>query len=127
MLRFYFSDGLWITPLHEENKLKKTVRTDAAIMELKNVREEAITLLIAAPTLFNQRRTKTWQLGDLVAFINRDKGSLEFISRKITDSQQIWECELHSTQKPFLRNCELRLPKTEAVFGWNDMLAHREW
>ena len=128
ILRFYFSDGFWITPLHGENQWEKPLRTNEAMLELADVREDAVTLSVFAPTLFNRRKTACWQLKDLMTFINHDKGSLEFICRRMSsETQQIWECELHSLSKPYLRTCELRLPKTNAAFCWNDILLHREW
>ena len=32
-LRFYLPDGFWVTPLHDDNNLNKTVRTDSAIVD----------------------------------------------------------------------------------------------
>ncbi len=127
VLRFCFPDGFWVTPLHRQNHLDKTLKTGASVMDVLDVERNAVTVSVIIPTIFKKHKTVSLRFQDLMDLVNAENCSIEFISRNVTDALQIWECEIHSPKKPYHRTCYLHLPKTQTVFRWDDLCVHREW
>ena len=127
ILRFYLPDGFWVTPLHEDNNLDKTVRTDAAVVDFRLDGIDSIYLCVFTQNFFKKTRVEAWEMRDLMREINSGKCSIEFIYQYRTHFEQMWLCEIRANKKPYFRECQLHLPETEATFRWNNLRPDREW
>jgi len=123
-LRFCLPEGFWITPHHKENTTGKTVRTDASAVSFSVEDLQEITVYVfTRNTWFLSRKQalEEWQIGQLMEVVNRGKCTIEFITQYRSYYEQMWHCVIHSEKKPYYRECQLYLPKTEATFFWNDI------
>ena len=126
-LRFTFPDGLWVTPLHEDNTSDKTLKTDAAVVDFCVENIDNIKVHTFTRTLFGKTKVETWNIHILMNAINNGECTIEFITQYRAHFEQMWLCVLHSKKKPYYRECQLHLPGTEATFRWNDIQLEREW
>ncbi len=129
-LRFYLPDGFWITPYHIENNSEKVMRTDASVVDFSI--EDVDDILVRVFTRhrwpgFRNIRVELWNMEQLISAINSGKCTLEFITQYRSHCEQMWDCVIHSKNKPYYRECQLYLAKTEATFFWNDLREDREW
>ncbi|MBQ7818028.1 MAG: hypothetical protein IJ388_04460 [Oscillospiraceae bacterium] len=127
ILRFYLPDGIWITPLHKDNKLSKTVRTDAAIVDFRITNFDDIILYVYTRGVFKRTQAKICKMHDLMRDINSGKYSFEFISQYRSHFEQMWHCAIHSKKKPYYMECQLHLPAAEAIFHWNNLRPDQQW
>lgn len=125
-LRFYLSDGFWITNLHNDNNLNKTVKIDAAIVDFHIDNIEDILLYVFTRNIFKKTSAEIREMHDLIDDINNEKCSIEFIYQYNTYFEQMWRCAIHS-KKPYYRECHFHLPSTEATFYWNNIQPDQEW
>ena len=129
-LYFYFANGFWITPHHNKNTIGKIVRTDASCVSFSTIDINKITVCVfTSNTLFRSTKTRmeNWHIEQLIAAVNSQKCTIEFITQYRTHCEQMWHCVIHSKKKPYYRECQLYLPETEATFFWNDLLPNYEW
>ncbi len=127
MLRFCFPEGVWITDGHPENRLQKTVRTDAAVVEVHVDDIEDVTIDVFVPGWFGKTTVCNWSVNELAKNINSGTHTLEFIDLYRSYSEQLWVCELHSAKKPYHQRCHLYLPGADAVFHWNVLRSDCTW
>ncbi len=127
VLRFSFPDGIWIFPRHSENKLNKTVRTDAATADFSVEDIDDISVDVFTKGLFGRKTVEIWDMDELMRAVNCGKCVIEFIFQYRTYFEQMWRCAIRSRRKPYYRECQLHLPKTRAVYRWNSLRADREW
>lgn len=128
-LIFYFTDGFWIGPTHEENPLKKTVRTDAAEVRFHLSREKKEDALIY---LFTHKKPgidlrEIRDLAPWMADINQKDCQLEFIYQYTDVNSRILKCELWSKKKPYHRECELILYTDRVSYLWNRLREDYTW
>ena len=126
-LRFYLSDGFWVTPYHEENNLNRTVRTDAAVVDFRIENIDDIILDVFTRNIFKKTKSELWEMNELMNGINSGKCTIEFIHQYRTFFEQMWQCAIRSEKKPYYRECQLHLPETEAIFRWNNLRPDCEW
>ena len=129
-LRFYLPDGFWITPRHKENPFDKTIRTDASTVNFSLENIDEITVRVFARDIWRWSKkslVENWHIEQLVAAINSEQCTLEFITQYRSHHEQMWQCVIHSKKKPYYRECELYLPETKATFFWNNLCPNREW
>ena len=126
-LRFTLPDGLWVTPLHEENTSDKTIKTDAAVVDFFVETLNDIKVCVFTRTFFGKIHVETWDIHTLVNAIKNGECTLEFITQYRTHFEQMWQCVLRGKKKPYYRECQLHLPGAEATFRWNDVQPNREW
>lgn len=126
-LRFYLPDGFWVTPLHKDNELNNTVRTDAAIVDFLVDDIDDVLLRVFTHNVFKKTRAEIWEMHDLIRDINNGKCSIEFIYQYRTHFEQMWHCAIRSKKKPYYRECQLHLPSAEATFYWNNLRPDCEW
>ena len=130
ILRFYLTDGIWITPHHKENPFDKTVRTGPSMVEFVVKDIDDVTLRVFIRRSFCWFRTTTtelWHIEQLISAVNSGKCTVEFITQYRSHFEQMWHCVINSEKKPHYRECQLFLPETEATFHWNDLRPDREW
>ena len=129
-LRFYMPDGFWVTPHHKEKKKKKTVRTDASVVDFSIEDIDDITVRVfRRNTWCWSRKTiaEIWHMGQLISAVNSRKCTIEFITQYRSYYEQMWHCAIRFDKKPFYRECQLHLPNTKATFYWNNLCLDREW
>lgn len=127
VLRFFLSDGIWITPHHKDNSLGKTVRTDAAVVDFRAEDPSDITVQVFTRRRFRKTKVDFWEMKDLLNAIERKGCKIEFVYQYRTTFEQLWVCTLRSPKKPYYRECQIHLPGTEATFYWNNLIPDREW
>ena len=129
ILRFDFSDGFWITLHHHANRSGKTLRTDAAMAEFTVEDMEDISLLIFTKKGWPRSCTcvENWRMEELASAVNQGKCVLEFITQYRTCTEQMWICAIRSEKRPYYRELQLYLPKTDAVYCWNNLCSDCEW
>ena len=127
VLQFYFSDGFWVTPHHEENGLDRTVRTDVSQVDfcIDNIND--ISINVYTQTIFKKTIVEFWDANDLIAAVNSGKCTIEFIYQYRTYFEQVWRCALHFKKRPYYRECQLHLSGGKATYRWNNLLPDREW
>ena len=128
-LCFYFPDGFWVTPHHEENPSDKVVRTDPAAVFFSPEDMEEITLRVFTKSfgLFGKTSVESWNVDKLISAVNSGKCQIEFITQYRSHYEQLWHCAIHSDRKPYYRECQLHFPNTEASFCWNALRLDCEW
>ena len=129
-LCFSLPDGFWITPHHKENMCGKTIRTGASAVTLtvKDIDDVTVRVFVRNTWCWAiKTRVENWHIEQLVAAINSGKCTFEFITQYRSHYEQMWHCSIRSNKKPYYRECQLYLPKTEATFFWNDLRPDREW
>lgn len=126
-LRFELPDGLWITSIHAGNALNKTVKTDAAAVDFTVEKLSDMTVRVFTRSFFGKTKAELWEMEDLIKRINHGECTLEFIYQYRSYFEQMWYCAIHSPRKPYYRECQLHLPKTEATFYWNHLRPECEW
>ena len=129
-LRFYMSDGFWVTPHHEENHCGKTVRTDASIVDFSIENIDDITVRVFTRNAYCWSRktiAEIWNMEQLISAVNSGKCTVEFITQYRTYGEQMWHCAIRSNKKPYYRECQLYLPNSNATFYWNNLCLDREW
>ena len=130
ILRFFLSDGFWVTPHHKENSSEKVVRTDASAVDfsIEDI-DEVMVRVFTRNTWCWSRKTSVeiWNMEQLIALVNSGKCTIEFITQYRTHYEQMWHCAIRSDKKPYYRECQLHLPNTNATFCWNNLCLDREW
>lgn len=129
-LRFFFSDGFWVTPHHQENLSDKILRTDASevIFSVKEINDITLQVFTRNRWLwFRKISVEIWNMERLITLINSGKCTIEFITQYRTFGEQMWHCAIRSNKKPYYRDCQLFLPDTKASFYWNNLCINREW
>lgn len=122
VLSFVFQDGIWVIKGHPSNMTDKTVRTDVAEVKfcLESGDEYDITLYV-----FEEKFKKTvrdeWELSKLMECVNSGSYTLEFLYQYEGYHSMIIECWLWSDNRPYHRECELKLSLTEVKYCWNDL------
>ena len=127
ILSFYFEDGFWVTPNHEENCLNKTVRTDAAQVDFCFDDINDIDIHVYTRNIFKKTKVEFWDANNLIDAVNSGKCTIEFIFQYRTYFEQMWSCILHFKKKPYLSECQLHLPEAKATYRWNNLRPNREW
>jgi hypothetical protein len=130
ILSFCLPDGFWVTPHHKENSYEKTVRTDASVVDfsIKDIDDAMVYVFTRHRWLwFRKANMEIWDMEQLIALVNSEKCTLEFITQYKSHYEQMWHCAIRSNKKPYYRECQLYLPETEATFFWNDLRPDREW
>jgi len=126
-LRFHFPQGFWIYSGHAENNTGKTVKTDAAVVDFFIEDLDEIKAHVLTPKLFGTKKEELWEVKDVIDLINGGNCSIEFIYQYRTFFEQMWECAIRSEKKPHYRRCQLHLPKSKAVFRWNNLRNDCVW
>ena len=128
VLTFVFPDGIWITQDHPGNTTGRVLRTDRAEVQfhLELGNESDITLYV-----FREKWKKTvreeWPLTKLMEGVNSGKYTLEFLYQYKGYHARIIECCLWSEQKPYHRECEIKLSLKGMTYGWNRLCEDKEW
>ncbi len=129
-LFFSLPNGFWVTPHHEANFSGKTVRTDAAAVSfsIEDINDITVQVFTRHRWLwFRRRSAEHWDMEQLISAVNSGRCSIEFITQYRSYYEQMWHCAIRADRKPYYRECQLFLPKTEAVFYWNDLRLDHEW
>lgn len=127
ILRFYLSDGFWITTQHKENVLDRTVRTDAAVVDFCIKDLDDVTLCVFVRNILGKTKAEIWKMRDLINGINSGEFTIEFLYQYRSYFEQMWHCVIRSDRKPYHRECQLHLPEATAVFRWNNLRPNCEW
>ncbi len=129
-LRFFLPDGFWVAPNHIANSSEKAVRTDASIVDfsVENI-DDIIVLVFSNNKWFWSQKTRVenWHIEQLISAVNCKGCTLEFQTQYRSYYEQMWHCIIHSRKKPYYRECQLYLPKSEGTFYWNNLCLDREW
>ena len=129
-LSFCLPDGLWITPHHKDNTTENIVRTDtsAVSFSVEDVGEITVRVFIRNIWCRSKKlRVEDWSIEQLVALVNSEKCTLEFITQYRSHYEQMWHCVIRSKKKPYYMECQLYLPATKATFFWNELRPDRKW
>lgn len=122
ILSFVFPEGIWVAPRHPDNTKGKTICTDEALVEftLQTGNESDMTIYV-----FNENAGVTtreeWNPERLIECINSGKYTLEFLYKYKGYDSMIIDCWLWSDEKPYSRECELRLFLTGVKYYWNNL------
>ena len=128
-LRFFLSDGFWVTPHHRKNFSDRIVRTDASVVSFSIEDYDDIMVRVFRRHRYLWLRkncVEFWDMKQLATAVNRGNCTIEFITQYRTDYEQMWYCAIRSKKKPYYRECQLHLPNTNAVYYWNNLCLDRE-
>lgn len=128
MISFYFPDGIWVLNGHEANDTDNTVRTDAAKVryELAYPDDDAEVYVYKTKSADKAIR-KEWKLKKLMQKVNDGECELEFLYQYTNGVGRIIECELRTNEKPYRRECNLKLLTKEVTYLWNDLRPDATW
>lgn len=128
MLHFTFPDGIWILDSHEANEMGKVVKSDAAKVRYDLLYpEDDVTVYVYKNKAADKSIRKEWKLKKLIQKINDGECKLEFLYQYTCGTGRIILCALHSPEKPYYRECELRMLVKGVTYLWNDLCPEAEW
>ncbi|MBR6766423.1 MAG: hypothetical protein IKM02_00565 [Clostridia bacterium] len=128
MLHFSFPKGIWILDSHEANDTGKVVKSDAAKVRYELLYpEDDVTVYVYKTKTADKSIRKEWKLKKLMQKINDGECELEFLYQYKCGNGRIILCALHSPEKPYYRECELRMLVSDVTYLWNDLCPESEW
>ena len=130
ILRFNLPQGLWVTPHHTDNDYNKILRTDAAAVDfaVKDIDDISVRVFTRSKWPLSQKiYAEDWHIEQLLVAINNGRCTIEFITQYRSHFEQLWYCVIHSSKKPYYKECHLHLPDADATFHWNNLRQECEW
>jgi len=122
MLSFVFPNGIWILDSHEANDTGNTVRSGEAKVRYELLYpEDDVTVYVYKSKSADKTVRKEWKLKKLIQKINDGECRLEFLYQYKCGNGLIILCVLHSEQKPYFRECELRMLVNGVTYLWNEI------
>jgi len=128
MLSFVFPKGIWIMESHEANDTGNVVRSGEAKVRYRLLYpDDDVTVYVYKEKGANKTIRKEWTLKKLIQKMDDGECELEFLYQYKCGYGIIVLCVIHSKNKPYFRECELRMLVSDVTYLWNDICPEATW
>ena len=100
---------------------------DQAVIETVEKRIHELYNEITTNTVFINYNEAQNELNQLMQKVNDGECELEFLYQYTNGVGRIIECELRTNEKPYRRECNLKLLTKEVTYLWNDLRPDATW
>ncbi len=128
VLSFLFDEGFWIASFHPENRIGKTVRTDASRVNYylrRGIAEDCIVYVFRRH--FKATVRKEISIEELISQIQRRKCAIEFLYQYADENARIIKCALHYPKRPYYEECQIELYVEKEEYLWNELREDCYW